>query len=135
MNAKEFQKYLPCKLNQYYFDAKNSTFLTTEEGETFRFVLRPIMEYFVASRMVMYINDCQIESILETAEEIHTEETFGFIKNMTEVDSAIKSDLIEEISQKGLSSDILDYLKSKKIGVEIFTTQLILPDLVHLNLM
>ena len=60
-------------VEQYVKDARDSTFLSLEYDDSFRFILNPIMEYFVACAIFRHIKKTDIDNL------IHAVST-GFIR-------------------------------------------------------
>lgn len=85
------------KLEEYYHDAINSTFLVKEENETFRFILNPVREFFIARRIVNDIKKNDMVSLLKHIQKIASQEIFDFIKGLIDIEWSVKSHIIEEI--------------------------------------
>ncbi len=84
-------------LSKYYKDAISSTFLVNEENETYRFIIKPIMEYFMAKRIVNEIKSNQSEQLLRHVKALDHVEIFDFIKGIIDIEWAIKPHLLEKI--------------------------------------
>jgi uncharacterized protein YjbI with pentapeptide repeats len=91
------------RLSQYYSDAITSTFLVNEDNQTYRFILRPIMEYFIARRIVNEIRDKKFNSLFTHVNMVKSVEIFDFIRGCIDTDWAIKPHLLSEISEKNYS--------------------------------
>lgn len=100
------------RLERYYRDARDSTFLTREENEKFRFILNPVMEYFVARRIVNDIRNCKSKSLLEHVTLIKTQETFDFISGIIDIEWAVKPHVFQEISEENPDRAILETKKN-----------------------
>lgn len=88
---KELQYDIEGSLNRYENDAINSTFLVKEANDRFRFVVRAIVEYFVACRILDDIQKKKLDLIDDAAEiKTTTKETFNFIKGLVEIRWAVK---------------------------------------------
>lgn len=85
------------RLSEYYQEAIGSTFLINEENETYRFVLKPIMEYFIARRIVSEINNNQVESLVKHIDQISSDEIFNYIKGAIDSEWGIKPHLFSEV--------------------------------------
>jgi len=95
-------------LAQYYNDAINSTFLTKEEDDRFRFILRSVIEYFVARRIVSEIRDRKkLESFISHVNEIRTNETFEFIKGIIDIEWAIAPHIFQKIPETNSDYNLL----------------------------
>lgn len=86
------------RLSQYYKDAIGSTFLINEENNTYRFMIKPIMEYFIARKIVNEIDENKAALLLQHVNAIHHVEIFDFIKGILDIEWAIKPHLLEKIA-------------------------------------
>lgn len=85
------------EFDSYIKYARDSTFLTVESNNSFCFLLKPLREYFVASRMIREINfydkskkiDCLLLKNISP-------EIFDFIKSITEATWLIKPHFIQK---------------------------------------
>ena len=85
------------EFDSYIKYARDSTFLTVESNNSFSFLLKPLREYFVASRMIREINfydkskkiDCLLLKNISP-------EIFDFIKSITEATWLIKPHFIQK---------------------------------------
>ncbi len=84
-------------LEKYYADAINCTFLSREPKDKFRFILRPIQEYFIACKIIHDIDSDQSKTIFGHVEAIKSEETFNFIKDLIDIRWAIKPHVFREL--------------------------------------
>jgi len=101
------------KLLEYYNDAIHSTFLIKEGNEKYRFIVNPVMEYFVASRIINDIRKGRITSILDHVDSIRTEETFDFIRGIIELEWAIKPHVLKQISSDNPELNTLKSFENK----------------------
>ena len=93
------------ELRQFYHDAQNSTFLIKEASEnnndTYSFLHKSIIEYFVARRIVTLINENfyedKSEYILSYSQQIKTPETFEFIEYITEIEWKINHYIYDKL--------------------------------------
>ena len=85
------------QLEEYYKDAISSTFLVKEENESFRFILNPIREFFIARQIVDVIDGNDEKSLLWQMKYIVSDETFDFIKGLIDDKWAIKQHQMNEI--------------------------------------
>jgi hypothetical protein len=58
------------------------------------------MEYFVARRIVNYINRGEKELILKYSQEINTDETLSYIEDIIDIEWAIKPHAYQELEAK-----------------------------------
>ena len=101
-------------LEKYYMHAQNSTFLVREENDTFKFILKLIVEYFVATKLVDYIINDNRNMILSICEKISSE-TINFINDMFELEWWISDILFGEIQYNDrLPKEIIEFLKHKR---------------------
>ena len=91
-------------LQQYYKDAVTSTFLSSEIGNTFHFILKPIREYFVACGI---LQDIKHKEFVKTLHDIKvtTPEIYQFIISLIETKWNIKPDQIEQIQKLDLKEE------------------------------
>jgi uncharacterized protein YjbI with pentapeptide repeats len=87
------------KLNRYYKDARDSTFLITagEKFETFKFVHKSIVEYFVARRIVDSIRLGEPSLIFRDCKEARSDEIFEFIRSILENELVKNPNLAQNI--------------------------------------
>ncbi|MFB5619799.1 MAG: pentapeptide repeat-containing protein [Nitrosopumilus sp.] len=100
------------KLEEYYKDAVSSTFLIKEENQTYRFILNPVREFFIARRIVDDINNNDPESILEHVKIISSNETFDFIKGIIDIEWAIKPHVLPQSLEELKNIQIPDDVKT-----------------------
>lgn len=94
-------------LDKYYADAVRATFLIKEGDDTYRFIARPVTEYFVAKRIIHDIEKNRTDSLIQHANMIKTRETFDFIKGIAERYWAVKPFILNRISQEDPSYQML----------------------------
>lgn len=112
------------RLNQYYKDAITSTFLVKEEKETYRFIINPVIEYFVARRIVNDIKKERILSFLKHVQTIKSIETLDFIRGIIEIEWAVQPHVIIDQSKdapnESKSREILQqYENHKKFVIDL----------------
>ncbi|MHB8547157.1 MAG: NACHT domain-containing protein [Nitrosotalea sp.] len=105
--GKELHYDVEGSLNRYENDAVNSTFLVKEANDRYRFIAKPIVEYFFASRILDDIHKRKPD-LISHGKEIKSEETFNFIRGLIEIRWAIKPHVLKKV----LDSD--DYNKLKE---------------------
>ena len=122
-------------LEKYYKDAQKSTFLTREENDTFRFILKSVVEYFVARKIVDYIFNGNNNMILSISQERITPDAMNFINNIADLEWGISNIAFEEIKNSDLfPEDIIELLKHKKnMATGIFIMQLIFQEIMKIN--
>lgn len=94
-------------LDEYYRDAITSTFLVKEEDETYRFILKPVMEYFVARRIVNDLKIGKTESFKKHAKMIRTPETFDFIRGIIDIEWAVEPHVFDGLPKVETYSQFL----------------------------
>ena len=104
------------RLDEFYTQAITSTFLIYEENETYRFIIKPIMEFFIAKRIVSEINNNQSLSLLDHIGQISHIEIFDFIRGLIDKDWGVKSHIIRQL-QKPKSKDNPDGFEKDDVGV------------------
>ena len=123
MLEKDFSKIDPDideQLEEYYKDAISSTFLVKEENESFRFILNPIREFFIARQIVDVIDDDDEKSLLWQMKYIVSDETFDFIKGLIDDKWAIKQHQMNTIENSEIikssnnSKNMIDFLHKFK---------------------
>jgi len=78
------------QLDEYFKDARDCTFLVPHENNSFKYILNPIKEYFVARRI---LNDINVDDYRRTIKDIKktlSKEIFLFINKIIEVEWAIQ---------------------------------------------
>ncbi len=78
------------EFDSYIRYARDSTFLTVEELDSFRFLLKPFLEFFVASRIVRDIREYPTKGTVDNILLSLTPEIFQFIKFIIDLDWIIK---------------------------------------------
>ena len=100
------------RLEQYYKDAVNSTFLVKEKDEKFRFILNPVNEYFVARRIVNDLRNNDITSFFKHVNMIKSPEVFDFIKGIIDIEWSVKPHVFAGITQELSIEDSLQRYKN-----------------------
>jgi uncharacterized protein YjbI with pentapeptide repeats len=109
------------QLNEFYKDAKDSTFLVRHSSEgsrdTFSFIQRSVMEYLLGRRIVNFINqninESKTETILRYLKEIKSHETFEFIDHIVDIEWGIRSHIISVLCAN-LSQQKIEMIKMKQ---------------------
>ena len=96
------------RLEEYFKDAIYSTFLIQENKNSFRFIIKPVREYLVARRIVNNINVANSELVIRESNEINSSEIFNFIKNITDIEWAVKPHVLQEIQKHDPAYEILE---------------------------
>ena len=95
-------------LEKYYRDGRDSTFLTKSQHESYRFMLRTIMEYYLARRIVNTIKEGDFDKILdETTNVRFSDATYEFISNLIDIEWKIDPEIIKSVSTKNQNFDLL----------------------------
>lgn len=115
-------------LEQYYNDAVNSTFLVKESNDRFGFIVKPIAEYLVASRILEDVKKRK-PILAKHASEITNKETMDFLLGLIEVQWAIEPFVLEEIKSsecyekikefKNYRSELLDRIVNEETGTNV----------------
>ena len=69
-------------IENFYRIARDSTFLTKATGDTYKFILKPFKEYFLARRFVNNLQDKNCETIIDEIDIELTDATFEFVKEI-----------------------------------------------------
>lgn len=77
--------------------ARDSTFLSVEENDSFSFLLRPFLEYFVASRIVREINEYDEKKQFQSLLLDVTPEILEFVTSIIEADWLVNTQIFNEI--------------------------------------
>lgn len=98
-------------LDRYLKDARDSTFLVKEDDDRFKFILNPIMEYFVACRIIRTISSGGKQRIIKEINQIYSEAVFDFIKNIIDLEWTVKPHFLTKFT-------IDDPIRAKLINSE-----------------
>lgn len=105
-------------LDKYYADAVRATFLIKEGDDKYRFIARPVIEYFVAKRIIHDIKQNRIDSLLQHANVIKTQLTYDLIKGIADRYWAIKPHLLDKIKPNNPDYDVLK--SNEDMGDKLF---------------
>ena len=84
--------------DSYIRYARDATYLSVEDEDSFSFLLKPFLEYFVASRIVRDINEYDENNLFSHLMLELTPEIIEFIKSIIEADWLIKPTFLHEVN-------------------------------------
>ena len=116
LELKDFDPEAEERLDEFYTQAITSTFLIYEENESYRFIIKPIMEFFIARRIVSEINHNQALSLLDHIDQISHVEIFDFIRGLIDNDWGVKTHIIRQL-QKSKSKEEPDGFVQSEVSV------------------
>ncbi|MGD9535018.1 MAG: NACHT domain-containing NTPase [Candidatus Nitrosocosmicus sp.] len=127
------------KLDKYYKDAQNSTFLIRDQDRenenTFSFIYRSVMEYFVARRIVTTINKKNDKDLLiKYSQQINTPETFAFVHYNMDSDWQIKPQFMNELQSRSVDNSVLKEIRSKTENLDFIYDTMIMQNKDHLKI-
>ena len=90
------------KLQRYYDDAKNSTFLIRNIGHKFSFISKTLREYFVARRIVnIFAPKYDYQFIINEINSIQNCEIYSFVNDIIKNEWLAKPELIKKMNEDG----------------------------------
>jgi hypothetical protein len=100
--------------------ARDSTFLSVEADNSFRFLLKPFLEYFVAARIMRDINNFDEKQNFQNITLQLNPEIFRLVKSISEADWLVKPQISNYYSSDKTNSELNSKLdKSSNLFIMI----------------